>query len=152
MQTRSIPVAELKTFIGQEVGVSDWHLVTQKDIDLFADATHDHQWIHVDPERARRESPFGGPIAHGYYTLSLAPHLLTQAVVVTGIRMGINYGANKVRFPAPLRIGASVRAQVALVGVDDVAAGVQATWRITWEVKDESKPTCVADVIYRYYA
>jgi acyl dehydratase len=151
MAARSIPVHEIKTFAGKEVGVSDWHLVTQKEVNLFADATHDHQWIHVDPQRAARESPFGGPVAHGYYTLSLAPHLLAQAVVVTGIRMGVNYGADKIRFPAPLKIGASVRAKVALVSADDVPGGVQALWRITWEVKDEAKPACVADVIYRYY-
>lgn len=152
MGARSIALDELKALTGQEVGVSEWHLVTQEDVNLFADATHDHQWIHVDPERAKRESPFGGPIAHGYYTLSLAPHLLTQAVVVTGIRMGVNYGADKIRFPAPLKIGASVRARVALVRTDDVTGGVQVLWRITWEVKDEPKPTCVAEVLYRYYA
>jgi acyl dehydratase len=151
MAARTIDVGQLETLVGQEVGISGWHLVTQEEIDLFADATHDHQWIHVDPERARRESPFGGPIAHGYYTVSLAPHLLTQAVVVTGIRMGVNYGADRIRFPAPLRIGASVRARVTLVGVEAAPGGVQALWRITWEVKDEAKQACVADVIYRYY-
>src|SRR5689334_23887874 len=89
----------MSALVGQELGVSDWHRVTQEEVNLFADATHDHQWIHVDPERAKRESPFGGPIAHGYYTIALAPALLAQ---VQGVRMGVNYGLNKMRLPAPV--------------------------------------------------
>src|SRR5207244_6524300 len=101
---------EMQGLVGQEIGVSDWHTVTQQEINLFADATHDHQWIHVDPERCRRESPFGGPIAHGYYTLSLAPYLLAEILRVHGVRMGVNYGLNKLRLPRPLPVRATVRA------------------------------------------
>jgi len=107
--------ADMKAYEGKEIGVSDWHSVTQKEINEFADATHDHQWIHVDPERAQKESPFGGPIAHGYYTLSLAPHLMEQIVEVKGIKMGINYGLNKLRYPGPVRIGKRVRHRGALL-------------------------------------
>jgi acyl dehydratase len=151
MEVRTIDVNDLKGLVGQELGVSPWYLVTQDEINLFADATHDHQWIHVDPERARRESPFGGPIAHGYYTLSLAPYLISQTFVVTGIRMGVNYGIDRLRFPSPLKIGQSVRARVKLENVDDVAGGVQALLQVTWESDGGIKPVCAADVLYRYY-
>jgi acyl dehydratase len=151
MPPRRINVNELRIFVGQELGVSDWHLVTQEEINRFADATHDHQWIHVDPERAARESPFGGPIAHGYYTLALAPHLLAQTFVVTGIRMGVNYGLDKLRFPAPLRIGQSVRTRTLLENVEDVAGGVQVLLQVSWETADGTRPVCVADLLYRYY-
>lgn len=152
MHPRTVDLSDLKTLVGQDLGLSGWHLVTQEEINLFADATHDHQWIHVDPERAQRESPFGGPIAHGYYTLSLAPHLIAQAFLVTGTRMGVNYGLDKLRFPAPLRVGASVRLRVRLEAADDVAGGIQARLGLTWEVNGQAKPACVAEVIYRYYA
>lgn len=154
MAARSFSLAELKDMKGQEIGVSDWHLVTQQEIDTFADATHDHQWIHVDPERAKKESPFGGPIAHGYYTLSLAPYLVEQVLAVTGIRMGVNYGLNKLRFTGPVRIGKKVRAKVALADFEEIAggAGAQVTLGLTFEVDGEAKPACVAEVIYRYYS
>src|SRR5919202_1953816 len=100
MAARALTLQELKSMKGQELGTSEWHLVTQDEINKFADATHDHQWIHVDPERAKKESPFRGPIAHGYYTLSLAPHFMEQIIAVKGIRMGVNYGLNKLRFPS----------------------------------------------------
>ena len=103
-------LGEMQALVGQELGVSDWHRVTQDEVDLFAKATHDHQWIHVDPERCKRESPFGGPIAHGYYTIALAPALLTQAFAVQGVRMGVNYGLNKMRLPSPVPVGSRVRA------------------------------------------
>jgi acyl dehydratase len=151
MSARVVEVTELKSLIGQELGVSDWHLVTQEEINKFADATHDHQWIHVDPERAKKESPFGGPIAHGYYTLALAPHLVSQALTVTGVRMGVNYGLNTLRFTAPVRIGKRVRVRVAVNSVGDVTAGVQVALGLTYEVEGESKPACVAEVVYRYY-
>ena len=118
---------EMHKYVGQEIGVSDWHSVTQQEINLFADATHDHQWIHVDPERCRRESPFGGPIAHGYYTLSLAPHLLSQIMRVDGIRMGVNYGLNKMRLPSPLPVGAKVRARATLTALESIQGGASAT-------------------------
>jgi len=143
---------ELKSLIGQELGVSDWHIVTQQEINLFADATHDHQWIHVDPERCARESPFGGPIAHGYYTLSLAPHLLEQVLRVEGIRMGVNYGLNKMRLPSPVPVGAKVRLRAAMNGYESFAGGASATIGLTFEVEGQQKPCCVAEAIYRYYA
>ncbi len=151
MEVRTIDVNDMKGLVGEELGVSPWYLVTQEEINLFADATRDHQWIHVDPERAKRESPFGGPIAHGYYTLSLAPYLISQIFVVTGIRMGVNYGIDRLRFPSPLKIGQSVRARVKLGNVEDVAGGLQALLQVTWEVDGGQKPVCAADVLYRYY-
>ena len=143
---------EMQRLVGQEIGVSDWHVVTQQEINTFADATHDHQWIHVDPERCKRESPFGGPIAHGYYTLSLAPHLLGQIVHVEGVRMGVNYGLNKMRLPSPLPVGARVRLRATLAGYETIAGGAAATIGLTFEVDGQAKPACVAEVIYRYYA
>ncbi|MEA2624534.1 MAG: hypothetical protein QOD06_579 [Candidatus Binatota bacterium] len=154
MAARTFTLEELKSMKGQELGISEWHLVTQQEVNLFADATHDHQWIHVDPERAKKESPFGGPIAHGYYTLSLAPHLMEQVLAVEGIRMGINYGLNKLRFPGPVRIGKRVRMKAALADYEEIAngAGAQVTVGMTFEVEGESKPSCVAEAIYRYYS
>ena len=152
MDVRAIDVKQLPSLAGQELGTSSWYVVQQEEINRFADATHDYQWIHIDPERAKNESPFGGPIAHGYYTLSLAPFLLSQAFVVTGIRMGVNYGLNKLRFPTPLKVGASVRLRVSLIKVEDVPGGVQVSLNLTWEIKDGEKPACVAEALYRYYA
>jgi acyl dehydratase len=143
---------EMQTLVGQELGVSDWHLVTQNEVNLFADATHDHQWIHVDPERCKRESPFGGPIAHGYYTIALAPALLAQVLAVQGVRMGVNYGMNKMRLPAPVPVGSRVRVRATLAGYEPIAGGAQATLGLTFEVENQAKPSCVAEVIYRYYA
>ena len=143
---------EMKALVGQELGVSDWHTVTQHEIDLFADATHDHQWIHVDPERCTRESPFGGPIAHGYYTLSLAPALLAQVLQVSGVRMGVNYGLNKMRLPSPVPVGSKVRLRASLNGLEPVQGGAAATIGLTFEVENQPKPACVAEAIYRYYA
>src|SRR5438309_11224037 len=153
MAMRLVEFTDLKSLVGQELGVSDWHVVTQQEINSFADATHDHQWIHVDPERAKKESPFGGPIAHGYYTLSLAPYLMEQIVGVKGIRMGINYGLNKLRYPGPVRIGKRVRLKASLADFEDIAngAGAQATVGMTFEVEGESKPGRVAEAVYRYY-
>src|ERR1700741_4012187 len=153
MAARSFTLDEVMGMKGQEIGVSDWHLVTQEEINKFAGATHDHQWIHVDPERAKKESPFGGPIAHGYYTLSLAPYLMEQIVAVKGIRMGVNYGLNKLRYPGPVRIGKRVRLAATLVDVEAIAngAGAQGTMGMTFEVEGESKPGCVAEAVYRYY-
>jgi acyl dehydratase len=142
---------EMQRLVGEELGVSDWHPVTQEEIDLFARATHDHQWIHVDPERCRRESPFGGPIAHGYYTLSLTPYLLGQVLRVEGVRMGVNYGLNKMRLPSPLPVGAKVRARATLNGYEAIQGGASATIGVTFEVENQAKPACVAEVIYRYY-
>ena len=151
MAGRALTIEELRTLTGQDLGASDWHPVTQEEINSFAGATHDHQWIHVDPERAKKESPFGGPIAHGYYTLSLAPYLFHQVIEITGVRMGVNYGLNRLRFPAPLKIGQSIRIRAKLLHVEDVPGGAQATVQLAWEVKDGNKPVCVAEALYRYY-
>lgn len=141
---------ELEAKQGEHLGYSDYVEITQEQVNLFADATGDHQWIHVDPERAKA-GPFGGPIAHGYLTLSLAPALLPQILVVGGISMGVNYGCGKVRFPSPVPVGSKVRAGAELVSVEDVAGGAQVTLQVTFEVEGAPKPSCVAEVIYRYY-
>jgi len=143
-------IDDLPSLVGQHLGYSDWRQITQEQVNQFADATGDHQWIHVDPERAK-SGPFGGPIAHGYLTLSLVPVLLTQVFVVEGITMGVNYGANKVRFPSPVPVGSELRLGAALAGVEDVAGGVQATLDVTLEVKDAPKPSCAAQVVFRFY-
>jgi len=141
---------ELRAKAGEHLGYSDWQELTQDQVNLFADATGDHQWIHVDVEKAKT-GPFGGPIAHGYLTLSLGPALLTQILTVEGMSMGLNYGCNKVRFPSPLPVGAKLRLGAALQSVEDVAGGVQAIIGLTIEVQGQDKPACVAEVVYRYY-
>jgi acyl dehydratase len=141
----------LKEKVGEHLGYSDWLEVTQDQVNLFADATGDHQWIHVDVERAKKESPFGGPIAHGYLTISLAPRLLPQVVQVRGISMGVNYGINKLRFPSPVPVGGKLRAGASLANVEDIAGGAQVTMDVTFEVDGQDKPACVAQVVYRYY-
>ena len=143
-------VDELRAKVGQEVAVSDWKQITQEDVNAFAEATGDHQWIHVDPERAK-DSPFGGTIVHGYFTLSLHPVLLYSAIEVTGFRMGVNYGLNKVRFVSPLPTGSKVRLRAEIKAVDDITGGVQITWGMTWEREDGDKPVCVAESITRQY-
>ena len=142
----------MKSLVGQHVGYSDWMEISQERVNLFADATGDHQWIHVDPARATRESPFGGPIAHGYLTLSLAPVLLPQAASVLGFKMGVNYGCNKVRFMSPVPVGAKLRLGVIVQKVDEIAGGLQVTYELTFETEGAAKPSCVAEVIYRMYA
>jgi acyl dehydratase len=142
---------ELKKAEGDELGTSDWHEVTQKDIDTFADVTGDHQWIHVDPERAR-DTPFGGTVAHGYYTLSLAPHLGEEIFALEGFAFAVNYGLNKVRFPAPLPVGSRVRMHAKLKQLEDVAGGAQMTMELTFECEDGDKPVCVAETLARVYA
>jgi acyl dehydratase len=145
-----IAFADLKSNIGTHLGYSEYHLVTQEQVSLFADATGDHQWIHIDVERAKA-GPFGGPIAHGYLTLSLAPVLLAQVFQVDGVTMGVNYGTNKVRFPSPVPVGSKLRLGGKLVGVEDVAGGVQVTVEATFEVEGAAKPSCVAELVFRYY-
>lgn len=152
MTARKVDYNDVKSLVGQELGVSDWHLVTQEEINAFAECTHDHQWIHLDVERAKKESPFGGPVAHGYYTLSLAPYFMDQIWAVQGIKMGVNYGLNKLRFPSPVPVGKKVRARAALNNVEDVTGGLQVSVGLTFEVEDSSKPACVAEGVYRFYA
>ncbi len=144
-------IEELSSHIGEHLGYSDYLEVTQERVQLFADATGDHQWIHLDVEKAK-SGPFGGTIAHGYLTLSLGPALLPQIWRVEGVKMGVNYGANRVRFMAPVPVGAKLRAGAKLMNVEQVTGGVQVTIEVTFEVEGSSKPSCVAEVIFRYYA
>ena len=141
----------LKAKKGEHLGYSDWLEITQERVNEFAEATGDHQWIHVDPERAKA-GPFGGPIAHGYLTISLAPMLLPQVMRVEGIQMGVNYGINKLRFPSPVPVGAKLRVGAALAEVEDIQGGAQVTLDLTFEVEGKEKPSCVAQAVYRYYA
>ena len=144
-------ISGLKELVGTHLGYSDYLEVTQERVDTFADATGDHQWIHVDPERAKAESPFGGPIAHGYLTLSLGPVLAPQIMRVDGIKMGVNYGCEKVRFPSPVPVGSKLRVGVELVDVTDIAGGCQVQMRFTFECEGAAKPSCVANIVFRYY-
>jgi acyl dehydratase len=140
----------LKALVGEHLGYSPYIEITQERVNTFADATGDHQWIHVDVERANA-GPFGGPIAHGYLTLSLGPYLAPQIFAVSGISMGVNYGANKIRFPSPVPVGSKLRLGATLLSVDDVAGGVQVVTEFVFEVEGSDKPSCVAEVITRYY-
>jgi acyl dehydratase len=153
MATRVIEgIKELKTLIGQEVAASDWVEVTQSRINDFADATDDHQWIHVDVERAKTNSPFRSTIAHGFLSLSLLPHLAAQALKVEGdFKMGINYGLNRLRFVSPVPAGSRIRARFTLQSVEDVAGGIQITWSVTCETEGGEKPALVAEWLVRYY-
>jgi acyl dehydratase len=143
-------IDELRAKVGEELGVSEWHEVTQDEIDAFADATGDHQWIHVDPERAA-QTPFGSTIAHGLYTLSLGPGFTFALFTIEGFAFGLNYGYNKVRFPAPLPVDSRVRMRATLANVEDVPGGVQLTITQTFEREGEDKPVCVAESVARMY-
>jgi acyl dehydratase len=136
--------------VGTQIGYSQWLSVSQDRIDLFADATDDHQWIHVDPARAK-EGPFGTTIAHGYLTLALAPELLNEVVRVDNATFGVNYGANKIRFPSPVPAGSELRMGVTIVGAEAIEGGVQVIYDLELTVRDAPKPACVAQVVYRYY-
>ena len=144
-------IAGLKAKVGDHLGHSDYVEITQERVNQFAEATGDHQWIHVDVERANRESPFGGPIAHGYLTLSLGPVLVPQVVRVEGIKMAVNYGCDKVRFPSPVPVGSKLRVGVEVIDVSDIEGGVQTKMRFTFEVEGAPKPACVAENVFRYY-
>ena len=143
-------IDELKAHIGQELGVSEWYEVTQDTINQFAEVTGDHQWIHVDVEKAK-QTPFGGTIAHGLFTLSLGPRFSYEILDLQGFVFGVNYGYDKVRFPAPLPVGANVRMRATLTKVDDVPGGVQFTITQTYEREGESKPVCVAESLARAF-
>ena len=143
-------VEGLKARVGEHLGYSDYITIEQQRVNLFADATGDHQWIHVDVERAK-SGPFGGPIAHGYLTLSLGPVLLPQIFSIKGFSMAVNYGCNKVRLPSPVPVGSKLRAGVKLANVEDIAGGVQVTIETTFEVEGAAKPSCVAENMFRYY-
>ena len=149
MAMREIPLSEIQSMVGQEIGVSDWLEMTQDRVNRFADATGDHQWIHVDPERAK-QGPFGTTIAHGYLTQSLVNHFLPQIVEVRGVKMGINYGTEKVRFPAPVKVNSEVRATRELVEATLVAPNtLQLKQKVTVEIVGEPKPGCVAEFLTR---
>lgn len=130
---------------------SQWLEVTQQRIDLFAEATGDHQWIHVDAERCAKESPYGAPIAHGFLSLSLIPIMLEQAIRILPAKMGLNYGLNKVRFPAPVRAGSRVRGQIGLLQVEEIENGAQLTWKVSVEIEGGEKLVCVAELVTRVY-
>jgi hypothetical protein len=141
---------DLKAHVGKHLGYSDYLTITQEQVQLFADATGDHQWIHLDVEKAK-SGPFGQTIAHGYLTLSLAPVLMAGIWRHEGVKMGVNYGANKIRFMSPVPVGSKLRAGAKLVSVDDIAGGAQVCVETTFEVEGASKPSCVAELIFRYY-
>ena len=144
-------IAQLRDYVGREVGVSDWLEVLQERINLFAEATEDRQWIHVDVERAARESPFKETIAHGFLTLSLLSELGKRAMSVGGVRMGINYGLDRVRFVSPVPAGSRIRGRFTLSVLADISDGVQVTWKVTVEREGGDKPSCIAEWLVRYY-
>ncbi len=144
-------MSQLRDMVGQELAVSDWLEVTQERVNQFAEATGDRQWIHLDAERAKQESPYGTTIAHGFLTLSLLSVLVSQAVQLPDARMRINYGLNRVRFPAPVPTGAHIRAHITLQAVEDIPGGIQAIWGIVVECRGVEKPCCVAEWVTRSY-
>ncbi len=144
-------ISELAGAVGTHLGYSDWLEITQERINDFAEATDDHQWIHVDPVLAA-SGPFGTTIAHGYLTLSLAVRFVAELFEVQGVSMGVNYGTNKVRFVSPVPVGSKLRAGAVVAAVDEIGGGVQATLDLTFEVEGSEKPACVAQVVYRMYA
>jgi acyl dehydratase len=157
---REIEFDEIPTLVGQELAVTGWRTITQQQVQMFADATGDHQWIHVDVARATRESPFGGPVAHGFLTLSLLPAMLAESVQVNGAVMGVNYGLNRVRFTAPVRVGAELRGRVTIQSANRLAPtdtltggpGWQLVWAVTFELRGQERPACVAEMVSRQFA
>jgi acyl dehydratase len=148
--TRIDNIAALPDWVGKEVGVSDWFDVSQERINLFAEATEDRQWIHLDVERAENESPYRTTIAHGFLSLSLSSELLKRAIALGGVRLGINYGLNRVRFVSPVPAGARVRGRFTLMAIESIIGGVEATWSVVIEQEGGEKPCCVAEWIVRY--
>ena len=144
-------MAELPSLKGKELGTSEWVEVTQERVNLFADATGDHQWIHVDVERAKAESPFGGPIGHGYLTLSLLIPMWSEVLTVSDATMAVNYGLNKVRFPSPVPVGSKLRLTATLKGVEEVTGGLQLTVAAVMEAEGIPKPVCIAEPVFRFY-
>lgn len=145
-------IEHLRQYLGREVALSDWLTMTQDRINLFAEATGDHQWIHVDAERAKRESPFGAPIAHGYLTLSLMAKFMMESIRVKDIRVGVNYGVNKVRFTSPVRVGDRIRAHISVLAIEEIPGGAQVTWSTWIELEGSDKPACVAELVSRRYS
>jgi acyl dehydratase len=149
--TTTVDYADIPSLKGRDLGFSEYRVVTQDQIDLFADATDDHQWIHVDPEKAK-DGPFGAPIAHGFLTLSLAVPFWTELLDVTGVSTKVNYGLEKVRFPSPVKVGSRVRMSAVIADVEEVAGGYQLTVDQVIEVEGGSKPAVVSRGLYRFYA
>jgi acyl dehydratase len=149
--TRFTGIADAKARLGQELGLSDWMLIDQERINAFAEVTGDRQWIHVDVERAKRESPFGAPIAHGYLTLSLLAKFANECISVDGIKLAVNYGLNRVRFASPVKAGSRVRARFVLAEVDDIPGGAQLVWQAVIEIEGGDKPACAAEMVTRWY-
>lgn len=149
--TRFSGIEDARGRVGQEIGISNWLEVDQRRVNAFAEVTGDDQWIHVDVERARRESPFGGPIAHGYLTLSLLAGFAKECIFVDGVRLAVNYGLNRVRFATPVRVDSRVRARFTLASVEDIAGGAQMIWQATVEIDGGDKPACVAEMVTRWY-
>ena len=145
-----VDLDDLRARAGQFLGHSQWHTITQGAVDTFAELTGDHQWIHVDPQRAA-SGPFGGTIAYGYLTLSFSTLFLDEVLSVEGAGLVLNYGSNRVRYPAPVPVGSRIRAVVELAAVEAISGGLQTTFRLTFEVENQAKPGCVADIVYRYY-
>jgi acyl dehydratase len=148
--TTTTTLAELPSYKGKELGSSDWFEVTQDRVNTFADATDDHQWIHVDVERATKESPFGGPIGHGYLTLSLLIPMWSQVLTVTDTTMAVNHGLNKVRFPAPVPVGSKIRLVASLADVEEISGGYQLTVNAVIEREGGDKPVCIAEPVFRF--
>jgi acyl dehydratase len=146
-----VTLNELRGFVGREIAVTEWLEITQERIDKFADATGDRQWIHLDSERAERESPYGGTIAHGFLTLSLLVKFLGEVVELSDVRMAINYGLNRVRFPSAVRAGSRIRARIVLQSMRELGDAVEAIYAITIECEGSQKPCCVAEQVVRYY-
>lgn len=150
-RTRLGGIDDARAQLGQEIGVSDWLPIGQARIDAFAEVTDDRQWIHVDPERARRESPFGATIAHGYLTLSLLAKFFQDSVDVSAAKMILNYGLNRVRFVAPVKVDSRVRGRFTLKGIEDIAGGAQIVWEATVDIEGGEKPACIAEMVTRWY-
>jgi len=149
--TRFAGMEDARARVGQEIGVSDWMLIDQDRVNAFAEVTGDRQWIHVDVERAKRESPFGVPIVHGYLTLSLLGRFAQECIAVEGIKLVVNYGLNRVRFASPVKVGSRVRARFVLGAVEDISGGAQLVWQATIEIEGGAKPACVAEMVARWY-
>lgn len=149
--TRFAGIADAKSKLGREIGISDWLLIDQDRVNAFAGVTGDHQWIHVDVPRAIAESPFGGPIAHGYLTLSLLARFAQECIQVDGVRLAVNYGLNRVRFAAPVNVGRRIRARFVLAAAEDIPGGAQLVWQAVIEIEGGDKPACVAEMVTRWY-
>ncbi|MGL4230843.1 MAG: MaoC family dehydratase [Casimicrobium sp.] len=151
MSMVELHLENLATRVGEDIATSDWLVITQSRINQFAEATGDHQWIHVDAERAARESPFKSTIAHGFLTLSLVPYFKEQCIVYRGVKMGVNYGTNRVRFMSPVKVDSRLRAKFKLLECEAITGGVQTVFEITIEIEGHAKPACVAELVTRAY-